>query len=182
MKNRKFLLLAGIAVLLCVYIVQTIGAHRSPVKTFALTDEPDTITIVSASNGTVALTKVGEAWLVNNLPAEENQVYILKNAVKSVKTLGVVSRSNADADMQRYGLDDMSRITVTVSKQGKTLRTLVLGKAATNADQTYIRVDGASETLIATGNLHGQFDVKAEDLIHEPDEEEPEEVSAEPKA
>ena len=173
MKTRKIILLAGIAALLCVYILQTVGAHRSPVKEFALSAEPDAITIESASNGTIALTKIGDKWLVNNLPAEENQIYLLTNAVKTVKTLGTVSRSNADADLQRYGLDDMTKITVTVSKEGKTLRTLVVGKSAVNADQTYIRVDGGSETLIASGDLHGQFNVKAEDLIEEEKPESP---------
>lgn len=179
MKTRKILLLAGIAVLLCVYIAQTIGAHRSPVKEFALKDEPDTITIESATNGTITLTKTYDAWHVNGEPAEENQVYLLNNALKSVKTLGVVSRSNAAADLQRYGLDDMTKITVTVSKDGRQLRTFTLGKAAVNADQTYLRVDGSSETLIASGNLHGQFDVTVEDLLAPPPEETEETTASE---
>lgn len=179
MTKRKLLLLAGIGVLLCVFIFQTISAHRSPVKAFTLKDEPDTITIVSAANGTVTLTKDGDAWLVDGLPAEENQIYILTNALKSVKTLGTVSRSNAERDMQRYGLDDMSCITVSVSKGGVSLRTLTLGKAAVNADQTYIRVDGGTETLIASGNLRGQFDVTAEDLVAEPETDEDDESDTE---
>ncbi len=177
MTRRKLLLLAGIGVLLCVSIVQTINAHRSPVKEFTLKAEPDTITITSAANGTVTLTKDGDAWLVDGLPAEENQIYLLTNALKSIKTLGTVSRSNADRDVQRYGLDDMSNITVSATKDGTTLRTLTLGKTAVNADQTYIRVDGGAETLIASGNLRGQFDVTAEDLAAEPETDEADEVA-----
>ena len=178
MKTRKIVLLAGIAALLCVYILQVIGAHRSPVKEFTLSAEPDAITIESASNGAIQLNKIGEKWLVNNQLAEENQMYMLTNAVKNVKTLGVISRSNAEADLQRYGLDDMTKITVTIAKEGKTLRTLIIGKSATNADQTYLRVDGGSETLIASGDLHGQFNVKAEDLVAPPEEEKPAEERA----
>lgn len=172
MTRRKLLLLAGIGVLLCAYVAQTITAHRSPVKEYVLKDEPDTITITSAANGTVTLTKDGDAWLVDGQPAEENQLYLLTNALKSVKTLGTVSRSSAERDMQRYGLDDMNSITVRASKDGTPLRTLTLGKAAVNADQTYIRVDDGTETLIASGNLRGQFDVTAEDLAAEPETDE----------
>ncbi|MCH5289648.1 MAG: DUF4340 domain-containing protein [Treponema sp.] len=179
MTRRKMLLLAGIGVLLCVYVAQTIGAHRSPVRTLTLADEPDTITISSAANGTVTLTKDGEAWLVDGLPAEENQTYFITDALKNVRTLGVVSRSNAEADVRRYGLDEQSCITVRASKDGTVLRTLTLGKTAVNADQTYIRVDGGTETLIASGNLHGEFDVTAEELVAEPDEDEETEIPEE---
>ncbi|MBQ7159823.1 MAG: DUF4340 domain-containing protein [Treponema sp.] len=173
MRTRKLVLLAGIAVLLCAYIFQTINAHRSPVKSYTLKDSPDTITITSQSNGTVLLTKEYDAWFVgeDKKPASEDEVRYLTTALQSIKTLGVVSRSNSEADLQRYGLDDMSKITITASKGGKELRTLVLGKAAVNADQTYVRVDGGSETLIASCNLHHQFEVKAEDLIAPPPEE-----------
>lgn len=173
MKSRKLFLLAGIAVLLCAYIFQTIGAHRSPVKSYILKDMPDSVTIKSEANGTVLLTKEYDAWFVgeDKKPASEDDVRYLMTALQNIKTLGVVSRSNSEADLQRYGLDDMAKITVTASKGGKEVRTLVLGKAATNADQTYIRVDGGSETLIASGNLHHQFEVKAEDLVAPPPEE-----------
>ena len=173
MKSRKLFLLAGIAVLLCVYIFQTVNAHRSPVKAYTLTETPDSVTITSASNGTILLTKEYDAWFVgeDKKPASEDEVRYLMSALQNLKTLGVVSRSNSEADLQRYGLDDMTKITVTASKGGKEVRNIVLGKAATNADQTYIRIDGGSETLIASGNLHHQFEVKAEDLIAPPPEE-----------
>lgn len=180
MKSRKLFLLAGIAVLLCVYIFQTIGAHRSPVKSYILKDMPDSVTIKSEANGTVLLTKEYDAWFVgeDKKPASEDDVRYLMTALQNIKTLGVVSRSNSEADLQRYGLDDMAKITVTASKGGKEVRSLVLGKAATNADQTYVRVDGGSETLIASGNLHHQFEVKAEDLIAPPPEEQKAEENA----
>ena len=180
MKNRKLILLAGIAVLACVFVLQTINAHRSPVKAYTLKDSPDKITIESESNGNLLLTKEYDAWFVgeDKKPAAEDVIRYLTNALKTVRTLGIVSRSNSEETLQRYGLDDMTKITITASKGEKVLRTLVLGKVANNADQTYVRVDGSSEILIASGNLHNQFDVKAEELIAPPQEEKKDEANA----
>ncbi len=173
MKTRKLVLLAGIAVLLCAFVFQTINASRSPIKAYELKDAPDTITIVSESNGKILLTKEYDAWFVgeDKKPASDDEIRYLTSALQRVKTLGLVSRSNSEEALQRYGLDDMTKITITASKGEKVLRTIELGKAATNADQTYVRMDGGSEILIASGNLHHQFEVKAEDLVAPPQEE-----------
>ena len=173
MKTRKLILLAGIVLLLCAFIFQTVNAHRSPVKAYALSDSPDTITIVSESNGRILLTKEYDAWFVgeDKKPASDDEIRYLTGALQNIKTLGLVSRSSSDETLQRYGLDAMTKITITASKGEKVLRTIELGKAATNADQSYVRMDGGSDILIASGNLHHQFAVKAEELVAPPAEE-----------
>ena len=56
MKTRKIALIAGIGVLACIYVLQVINAHRSPIKEFTLKETPDTVTITSDAKGTVTLT------------------------------------------------------------------------------------------------------------------------------
>ena len=65
MKARKTALLASIAVLLGIYIIQLVLAGRSSVKTLTLKTEPDTYTI-AASDGTTVLKKTPDGWTVGD--------------------------------------------------------------------------------------------------------------------
>lgn len=166
MKTRKMTLLALIAVLLCVYVVQLIQAGRSPIKEFVLKEDADELEFASAANGTVLLHKAADGWTIGEQAyiADSDLVGDIAKSAASVRTLGTVSHSSSEETAQRFGLDDGNVITVTVRKDGKTLRTLQIGKAATTGDQTYIRVDGKSDIFMASGTLRDTFGKAGEDL------------------
>ena len=165
-KTRKTILLALAAVLLCVYIVQLVQAGRSPIKEFALKEEAAELTIESAALGTVTLTKSGDGWTIGDkaYPADSGAMSALADAVQSVRTLGTVSRSSSEETAQRFGLDAGNAITVTAKKDGKALRTLTVGKAASTGDQTYVRIDGKSDIYMASGTLRDTFGKSGDDL------------------
>ena len=164
--TRKTILLSLVVVLLCMYIVQLMQAARSPIQEFTLKESPDQITIASDALGTVVLNKDADSWTLGDkaYPANDNFAQNIAESVMLVRTLGVVSRSTNEESEQRFGMDSLNAITVTASKGGTSLRTLTLGKAASTGDQTYVRIDGKSDILMASGMLRDVFDKTVEEL------------------
>lgn len=164
-KTRKTILVAAIAALAVAYAFLLAASGRSPVKTHKLKDKIDLLSI-STGEESVSLSLEGGLWYVGDekAAADDNKVMELADAISQIKTLGTVSRSSAQSELERYGLADVATITVTAGSNGKTVRTVVIGKDASSSSTSYIRLDGSSETLLATGNLRSTFSVKADDL------------------
>lgn len=175
--TRKSILLLTIAVLAVVYAVQLTVTGRSPVKTFKLKEKADKITIIS-SDEKVLLSLEGGLWYIGEekSAADDKKVADIVNAVSTIKTLGTISRSSSETELERYGFADVTTLEVTLEKNGKTLRTIKVGKDASGSSTTYIQLNGSSETLLATGAIRSALSVKAEDLkmkIEEPAAESP---------
>ncbi len=163
MKTRKIFLLSAIALLAVIFVIQCIFAGRSPVKEWNLKDDIDAIEITSAK-GSVSLVKEGENWFVGDkkYPADSDDSEDLAEALTSIKTLGLLTRSTADES--RYGLDENSKITVKASKDGKVVRTLYVGKDSSTGSQSYIKIDGSADILLASDSYHEFFDTDTEAL------------------
>lgn len=164
-KTRKTILIAAIAALAIIYAFLLAASGRSPVKTHKLKDKIDFIS-VSTGEESVSLSLEGGLWYVGDekAAADDSKVEELSDALSQIKTLGTVSRSSAQSELERYGLADVATITVTAGSNGKTVRTVVIGKDASSSSTSYIQLDGSSETLLATGSLRSTFSVKADDL------------------
>ncbi len=171
-KTRKTILIAAIAALAIIYAFLLAASGRSPVKTHKLKDKIDFIS-VSTGEESVSLSLEGGLWYVGDekAAADDSKVEELSDALSQIKTLGTVSRSSAQSELERYGLADVATITVTAESNGKTVRTVVIGKDASSSSTSYIRLDGSSETLLATGSLRSTFRVKADDLKMKTQEE-----------
>lgn len=163
MKTRKIFLLSAIALLAVIFVIQCIFAGRSPVKEWNLKESVDSIEITS-SKGSVKLVKEGENWFVGDkkYPADSDDAEDLAEALTSIKTLGVLTRSTADES--RYGLDENTKITVKGSKDGKILRTLYVGKDSSTGSQSYIKIGDSSEILLASDSYHDLFTTDTEAL------------------
>ncbi len=179
MKSRKLILTVAIAVLAVIYAIQLALTNRSPVKTFSLKEGVDSITI--ETNGqSLSLSLEGGLWYVvtengtKKDAGDDKKIEELASAVKSIKSLSTVSRSNAQTELERYGFADVTTINVTAVKNGKTVRTLKIGKNAGGSANSFIRLNDNTETLLATGSLRSVFDVSAEDLILKADSEQAE--------
>lgn len=159
MKTRKIVLLSIIAALACIYAVQIVAAHRTPVKEYKLSARPDTMTFTSQANGTVTLSEENGAWVAGDkkYAVDTSVAESILADLQLIKSLSAVSHSTANGVNEQYGLDDASKITVTASKDGKNLRTITVGKSSTTGSQTYIRMESSSDTLLASGNLHDTF-------------------------
>jgi len=163
MKTRKILLLAAIAVLACVYAAQLVFSRSGSVKELKLADEPDSISIVGPGGEALTLAKEGRRWLIGEkkYPADQAKVEAMLKALSNIKILETVS---ASGDSDRYGLEEASRLVITVSKGGKVLRTICAGKASSASNQSYAYVDGEKDVLLVAGKLRSEFDKTAESL------------------
>lgn len=168
MKNtmtRKIVLLALIAVFLCVYILQLVFTGRNKIKDVTLEATPDSILVVNGgdaanASNSLRLSFENSAWLVGEkkYPADSSVATKMVDGLKTVKLLGVITHTvgtNAD----KYGLDAASKITVTAFKDGKSVRTITVGKNASSGSQCYVQIDGKDTVYLADGSLHDTYGV-----------------------
>ena len=175
---RKLFLAGSVAVLALIYIVQVIAGSRSSVKDFVIDKTFDTIEISSSENGNVSLKRYGDFWKVNDEEADSAKAKSISDALISIKTLSVISKSSSEDAIERYGFTDSQKITVKVSDNGKEYLNLEIGKDAVGGQQNYIRVNGKDEIYLASGALRQKCSVKAEDLKKPVEEPKPEEAPA----
>lgn len=155
MKRRKILLLSAAAVLGCVLALQAALGAAGKVRTAEFSGDPDAISI--RTGGTeLALRRDGGRWTVGgrDYPADEGRVAALIDAARKVSVLEKVS-SGGDGD--RFGLAEGSSTIVSLSAGGKELRKIEIGKAASAARQTYVRLDGAADVILVSGDLRQAF-------------------------
>lgn len=159
MNTRKTVLLAGIAVLAGVCALQAALAGRGSIEILKLkaAESPDSISISRADGTVVTLVKAASGWMVGDkkYPADPAQVGEMLSSISSIKILGTVSGSS---DYERYGLAEGGRVTVTASKEGKTLRTIAAGKNSVTSTQSYALVDGRKNVVLVSGSLRDLFD------------------------
>ncbi len=163
MKTRKIILLSAIGVLALTHALQLALAGPTGAKTLSLKDGPDSVTIrktgADAATAAVLLKKADAAWTVGerSYRADSAAVDSLVDSVANLKVLGSVSGGSNPGDEDRYGLADGTALAVTLSKGGKELRTVRVGKASPTGQQTYVTVDGKKEVLLVSGNLAENF-------------------------
>ncbi len=159
MKTRKIVLLALDVILFVILICQIIFSAGEKTKNLLLTKEPTEITISTPSEK-FSLVKENDSWFVGEkkYPANENYVESVLRTVRSIKLLDKVGVLNSEAESIRYELSDDKKIEVTVKSDSEILRTLTIGKDASNGVQNYVLVDGSKDIYLATGNLRSQFD------------------------
>lgn len=164
-KTRKTILLSVAAALAVIYALLLIFSGRSSAKTIRLKEKIDSLSITTGEE-TVSLSLEGGLWYVgeDKTAADDSKAEELAAAISQIRTLGTVSRSSAQSELERYGLADVATITVTARNAGKTVRTLKIGKDASSSSTNYVQLDGSSETLLAAGSLRSTFSVKEDDL------------------
>ena len=173
MMLRKTVLLAGIAILAVIYVLQLIAGSRSSVKDFVIDKAFDTIEVTSADNGVVLLKRYGDFWKVGDEEADSGKAKMISDSLVRIKTLSVISTSSSEDAIERYGFTDGQKITVKVSDNGKEYLSLEIGKDAANGQQNYVRVNGKNEIYLASGALRQKCAVKAEELKAPKKEEAP---------
>jgi len=159
MKTRKLVLLIADAVLLIALILQFALKAGDKVHTFELKDEPDTIAVTTPSE-TFTFVKENGVWYVGDKKYGTNESYVqsMIDSLMEVKVLDKVASASSEAVAARYELSDGKNIKVVASKDGKVVRTLNLGKAATASSQSYITVDDGKDIYLAGGNIKNAFD------------------------
>lgn len=175
--TRKIILAAAVAVLAVIYAMQLILSSRSAEKVFKLEEPFDTIEIFSQDNGTLELKRSGDLWKAGDDELDGIRAGRLCDAVKEIRTLGVVSKISDDAASGRYGFTGAQEITVKVSGGGRELLSLEIGKDAASGQQNYVRINGGTEIYLASGALKTTFSVKKESIVKKIEEPAAETVS-----
>lgn len=159
MKTRKLVLLIADVVLLAVCIVQCAVSAHDTTKYFSLKDKPDSILIDTPEEKGITVFSENGEWFVgkDKFPANQAIVDSFIDAVTSIRVLDKVAVVN-DSTIERYEFDDTKKTVVQAMKDGKVLRTIVIGKEAMSNSQCYITVDNGKDIYLATGNLSYTFD------------------------
>ena len=180
LKLRKIILLSAAALLALIYALQLFYQGKNAVRDEVLKLEADTIEVKRADGSFYSLKKQEDSWLFSweNQAAENADTYCAREISDAVKKVRILGKVGAAGDTERYGLDTAHAIEVRALKDGKELRTILVGKAAGTAMQTYIVLDKAQTVLLAAGDLQGTFSKTAEDLKAR----KPEDAPAKPQA
>lgn len=187
LKLRKIILLSVIAVLALIYALQLIGEKKNAVRDEVLKLEADTIEVKLAGGGFYALKKEDDAWLFawENETPQNADTYTAREICDAVQKVRVLGKVGSLEDAERFGLDTAHALEVRALKDGKELRTILVGKTAGTSMQTYAVLDKAQTVLLAAGDLQSTFSKTAEDLKERKAEEplsEPQSEESEPQA
>ena len=168
MNKRKIILLSATGILLCVYILQVILAGKNSVKMFTLKEEPVSYSIL-ANGETVVLSKENDIWTAGNgkdkkYKANAGFADNIQSNVMEIKSLDVVSHSDSEAVLERYGLGDGAIKAAAMDKNGREVKTLLIGKESSTGSQTYVKIDSGKDIYLVSGALKSVFGKSLEEL------------------
>ncbi|MDY6832445.1 MAG: DUF4340 domain-containing protein [Thermodesulfobacteriota bacterium] len=111
----------------------------------------------------LVLEKKGDDWLLpSGAPAKPADADRMAEAVSDLALTTLVSERD---DLVRYDLSADKAVMVTASAaDGKTLRTIAVGKTAPSHNHTFVRIDDDPRIYHARGRLSGIFDKTADAL------------------
>lgn len=164
MKVKRIILQSLIVILLIVYVFQLVSENKGSVKKVTLDGEPDKLIVESATNGKVVLTKKDDVWyLGENMQYDtlSSEVNILTSALSSYSVLQTVSKGG---DEVLYGLDDDAKISVTAYQNGNVICQVDVGKDASTARQSYIRMAGEKDILLISDSWNSVFNITGDDV------------------
>lgn len=165
--TRKAVLLCSIAVLAAVYVLQLALENRTNVRTVFTEESIDSVVISRDGEPVVSVQMQDGKWTAGSqhLPAKENRVNGIVNAVSEIKILETVHSGGTDAG--RYGLNEEASLKAEAFSGGKKVRTLSVGKSTATGSQCYVQIDDDKKIYLAQGSLRSSLEVSEEDLIEE---------------
>lgn len=163
--TRKIILLSLIALLLIVYICQLAVTGKNNIRTISFQESPDSLLMVKGSGSANAsnswrLSYENSSWVAGEkkYPADVSSASKMAETLKNIKLLGVIANTPGTS-AENYGLSENEKITVTAFKDGKVLRSVVIGKDTVSGGQCYVQVDGKDTVYLAEGGLHSIYSV-----------------------
>lgn len=112
---------------------------------------------------TITLTRSGDRWLVSpgGYPADAAGVRSILEAITGIQITDVVSQRG---DPAVYGLDEGSRVRVTLQGGGDPLRVIDVGGRGATLSDTYVAIPGDGRILRAHGEIRAFVDREVDDL------------------
>lgn len=178
MKTRKIVLLVSILLLSIVLVLQLIFSGGSKIRYINLKEAPSEVTIEKNGSETIKVTKKSDDLYIlqDVLNADTAYASSIFSEIQYLKIIDTVANSvTEEGELERYGLNPQSLITVSAKKDGKVLRTIRIGKEAASGSQTYAQLDNSKDVVLVSGSLRSYYDKTLEDLI-KAEEEAPDET------
>lgn len=170
-KNRKelLILMGAIALTLLYLFIRNASSNISyqlPTNPFPSDQERVTEINITSPFWSVELKKEGELWLVKNEAGNWSKANQFK-AKQVLKTLGEATTTSLTSTQENYtlyGLNEESRIAVTLFENSEELYTLYLGNFAGNsASHTYVQYTDDPSIYTVRGNLPSSIALPADE-------------------
>lgn len=162
MKNRILITAGLIIFLLSAVVVKNWNCGSGVPKLEAWYEPADEIDITSKEN-TLKLIRKGENWSVNEqgFPGDPGLIGSLEKKARDFKLLDLVSDKGY---YDKYELTDDNAVLVIIKEKGKILRKILIGKAGSSSNHSFIRVNDRKEIYLASDIMRTDFTYKADDL------------------
>lgn len=154
MKTRKIILASSCLVLLVIAVIQSVAGRVNPVKTVTVKEAVDEIKI-DRPEGLLTMKKVGDDWFIGdkNYTGNFNLCEDLVDNFKEVKLLGKVTKSDNEAVLAKYDLNEGKACNVTLYAAGKEVKSYKVGKASSTGSQYYLMMNGSNDVYMASGSV-----------------------------
>ncbi len=162
MKNRTVITLGLIIILCAALLIKNYGCSSSVPELEGWYEPADEI-IVKNKDISLALQRNESSWFINEqaYPGDAGLIESMERKARDFKLLDLVSDKGY---YNKYDLTDETGVLVTVKGKGKVLRKILIGKAGSTNNHSYIRVDDRREIYLASGIMKSDFSIPAGDL------------------
>jgi hypothetical protein len=162
MKNKSFITIGLILVLSAALLIKNYGCGSSVPELEGWYEPADEI-IVKSGNVSLLLLKKENSWFVNKqaYPGDAELIESLERKARDFKLLDLVSDKGY---YNKYDLTDETGVLVTIKGKGKVLRKILIGKAVSTNNHSYIKLDDRSEIYLASGIMKSDFLISLADL------------------
>jgi hypothetical protein len=165
-RNRiTYIVLTGLIVVLSLYLAlrQRDRMQYTIPELSALNANEIEVLEIEQPGAVVKLVRSGEIWQIQpeGFPGDPA---VIGEMLKNAATLKLTELVSVTGNYGRFGLDEQSRIRVTVYTEDKALRSFDLGKRSSTYSHTFVRIDRDDRVFQTPGDPGAFFGLSGEDL------------------
>ena len=162
MKNKTLITMGLIIFLSAAVILKNRSCGTDVPELEAWYEPADEINIRSVDHSLV-LARKGDNWLVNEqaYPGDPGLIGSLEKKARDFKLLDLVSDKGY---YDKYDLTDEKGVLVTIKGKGKVLRKILIGKAGSTNNHSYVKVNDRKEIFFASGIMKTDFTLNPDDI------------------
>ncbi len=162
MKKKAIITLGLIFILLLALVIKNRGC-RGDVPEIEGWYEPADEIDVKSSDISLAMNKKNNMWFINEqaYPGDADLIESLERKARDFKLLDLVSDKGY---YDKYDLTEEKGVSVIIKGGGKVLRKLLIGKAGSTNNHSYLKVDDRKEIYLASGIMKSDFNLPVSDL------------------
>ncbi len=160
--SRKMLISLGIVAVLMLFIVLKNRKSSPDLPELSNWEESAGEIVIKKKDSVINLRLSEEKWLINDkYPADKNTVTGFEKKIKEMKIVDLISKKTF---YKKYDLTPEKAVSVTVSRKGKKLRELLIGKKSSTNRHTYMRIDGKPEVYLVSGTFDREVSKSVDEL------------------